>query len=68
MLEFLRYVKDIVVQLGGGLLCSQPEFVPNPENTFDDQHVPGVMSLLKHHKLNYRAKTDDSIGHNIQCQ
>ena len=46
-------VREIIVQLGGGLSFTKTEFVPNIDESFDDNHKPSMYSLLKYLRLNY---------------
>ena len=57
-------VRDIIVQLGGGLSFTKTEFIPNIDETFDDNHIPGLNWLLKYLRLNYRKLDDDSVINN----
>ena len=56
--------RDIIVQLGAGLFFTKTEFIPNIDETFDDNHIPGMYSLLKYLRLNYRKLDDDSVINN----
>ena len=49
-------VRDIIVQLGGGLSFTKTEFTPrcgaSIDEPYDDNHKPGLYSLLKYLRLN----------------
>ena len=62
--QHISTVRDIIVQLGGGLSFTRTEFIPNIDETFDDNHIPGLYSLLKYLRLNYRKLDDDSVINN----
>ena len=61
-------VRYIIVQLGGGLSYTKTEFTPQSgasiDEPYDDNHIPGLYSLLKYLRLNYRKLDDDSVNKN----
>ena len=61
-------VRDIIVQLGGGLSFTKTEVTPQSgasiDEPYDDNHIPGLYSLLKYLRLNYRKLDDDSVINN----
>ena len=61
-------MRDIIVQLGGGLSFTKTEFTPHSgasiDEPYDDNHLPGLNPLLKYLRLNYRKLDDDSVINN----
>jgi len=62
---FLMYsnistVEDVNVSLGGGQYYTIKQWV----GTIDDNHIPGLQSLIEYLQANYRGIDDDSIINN----
>ena len=60
MYSNISVVEDVNVSLGGGQYYTIKQWV----GTIDDNHFPGLQSLIEYLQANYRAIDDDSIINN----
>ena len=60
MYDNISIVQDVNVSLGGGQYYTIKQWV----GTIDDNHIPGLQSLIDYLQANYRAIDDDSIINN----
>jgi hypothetical protein len=60
MYDNISAVEDVNISLGGGQYYTIKQWV----GTIDDNHIPGLQSLIDYLQANYRAIDDDSVIHN----
>ena len=60
MYDNISVVEDVNVSLGGGQYYTIKQWV----GTIDDNHIPGLQSLIDYLQANYRAIDDESIVNN----
>ena len=60
MYDNISVVEDVNISLGGGQYYTIKQWV----GTIDDNHIPGLQSLIDYLQANYRAIDDDSIINN----